>query len=190
MKKITKYKREEQERFTCPCCSKSVAYQHTSAVRRVSFYSWGFMHTPDDKLLREPSFKWACDNCLATRKAIPAVPSNQLYCDDYPYLAYFDRKGRCRSCSKTFDFSAKEQLHWYETLKFWVQSYPVRCPSCRKQLRHSRGLNTQLSELLKNGEPKDAETLLRAAALYRAMDKAAKALVFERKAEKLRRKKS
>lgn len=138
-------------------------------------------------MLREPSLVWACDKCLADKKAIQATPANQLYCDDYPYLAYFSRTNRCRSCFNAFVFSAKEQQHWYETLRFWGMSVPVRCPACRKQLRHSRNLNTQLSELLKNGEPKDAETLQRVAALYRATGKAEKASVYERKAEKKRK---
>ena len=41
---------------------------------------------------------------------------------------------------------------WYETMKFWIDSKPKNCPTCRKEIRHKRNDNKKLSDLLKNGE--------------------------------------
>lgn len=184
MKKSPTYLRDKQERFTCPCCNKTVGQEHVSKALATRLPDWGYYYkiTIDD--LKRPTVRWACDTCLSKRKAIPGNPTKQMYGFDPPYLAYFDREGTCRSCSKTFVFSATQQQRWYEVLRFWVKSVPVRCSSCRKAIRHSNNLNTQLSELLKNGEPEDAETLQRIAALYHATDNPAKAKIFERKAAK------
>lgn len=117
-------------------------------------------------------YQWACDNCLKEGKAILANPKKQNYSSwGFPNLAYFDKSSSCRNCQSTFNFSSKEQQYWYEELQFPVHAVAVHCVICRKQIRAKKNLNTRLSELLKNGEPKDAKILEDIALLYKEMDK-------------------
>ncbi|WP_420841919.1 zinc-ribbon domain containing protein [Fimbriiglobus ruber] len=44
----------------------------------------------------------------------------------------------CEDCKQPFVFTASEQQFWYETLKFWVQSHPKQCISCRRVRRAKR----------------------------------------------------
>jgi hypothetical protein len=76
---------------------------------------------------------WACNLCIREQRAILANPSKQKWCDVPPYFAYFDEERNCADCSEPFLFSKEEQKHWYETLKFWVQSRPIRCKTCTKR---------------------------------------------------------
>lgn len=78
---------------------------------------------------------WACNHCLRTGKAILADSRAQTFCDCYPYLAYFDEQRQCQECGAMYIFDKHEQKHWYETLKFWVQSRPNCCKACY-QKRH------------------------------------------------------
>ena len=57
-------------------------------------------------------------------------------------------KIKCRKCNGEFYFTAKEQAHWYETLKFWVDSVPVDCVKCRGVTREITLLNKRLSKIL------------------------------------------
>ena len=54
----------------------------------------------------------------------------------------------CKKCNDTFVFSAKEQQHWYETLKFWADSVPIECQDCRGVTRSIVILNKRLSKVL------------------------------------------
>lgn len=45
---------------------------------------------------------------------------------------YVDAKIRCADCGEQFLFSKEEQRHWFEKLRFWVESFPVRCKSCQE----------------------------------------------------------
>jgi hypothetical protein len=94
---------------------------------------------------------WACDKCLHANRAIKGTPGKQLYCDFPPHFSYFDKASICRDCKTEFIFSKEEQLHWYETLKFWVQSTKVRCRNCQA-LKKSHEL---LSQLLVNPDYND-----------------------------------
>src|SRR6476620_10468101 len=49
-----------------------------------------------------------------------------------PRCWYIDAEFPCQDCNKTFLFSANEQRFWYEDLRFYVDSLPIRCPNCRK----------------------------------------------------------
>jgi hypothetical protein len=66
-------------------------------------------------------------------------------------------KLKCSKCKCDFYFSAKEQVHWYETLKFWADSVPVECVECRGVSRAICNLNKRLSKVLnvKNMDIKD-----------------------------------
>lgn len=74
----------------------------------------------------------ACNRCLKDGKAIRGCPAVQTFCDYEPYFAYFEIELRCEDCEQKFVFSAREQRFWYEQRKFWVQSRPKQCVSCRR----------------------------------------------------------
>jgi len=54
----------------------------------------------------------------------------------------------CKKCHKNFNFSAKEQKRWYETLKFWIDSVPLECKDCRSAKRNIINLNNRLAVVL------------------------------------------
>lgn len=114
-------------------------------------------------------WRWACNECIETGRAIAAQPWLQTFCDHKPYLAYFDQTYFCKDCRTEFVFSGKEQQYWYEELKFWVQSFPLRCLPCRRKRRErnmaTQTLQKQLEELpvLPLQEP---QQLLEIAGLY------------------------
>lgn len=70
----------------------------------------------------------------------------------YPNLAYFDSKRVCRKCNINFFFTKEEKTFWYEKLKFILDSHPLNCISCRKNIRILKKENTLLSILLKKPE--------------------------------------
>ena len=55
---------------------------------------------------------------------------------------YVDATFKCKDCGSEFLFSAKEQIFWYETRRFYVDSQPKRCAACRKKER-ARKLEAQ-----------------------------------------------
>jgi hypothetical protein len=57
-------------------------------------------------------------------------------------------KLRCKKCDCVFAFTAKEQVHWYENIKFWSDSVPVECKDCRGVTRSIIDLNKRLSKVL------------------------------------------
>ena len=88
---------------------------------------------------------------------IPAVPSRQNY-TVLPRTDYFDVLRKCRDCSRWFVFFAKEQQHWFEELRFFVDSACLRCAECRRQQRHSKEVMRRYAELLAELNP-DAEQM-------------------------------
>jgi tetratricopeptide (TPR) repeat protein len=61
-----------------------------------------------------------------------------------PRYFYVDAGRSCIQCGRDFLFSAAEQKFWYEELKFYGTSVPVRCQECRRQKRTERSLGTQI----------------------------------------------
>lgn len=122
-------------------------------------------------------YQWACDDCINNQKAILANPKKQYYTfknpmDTWsPFLAYFDKKFKCKICEEKTIFSKEEQKHWYEELSFVVFSKPTTCKKCSKELRIAKSLNTELSALLEKGIPKEKNNLLRLAEIYEKMGK-------------------
>jgi len=80
--------------------------------------------------------------------AILADPSKQN-CTVLPRLYYVDMKKTCRDCGRYFIFFAEEQRHWYEDLKFFVDSDCVRCPDCRRADRTLRRRFDRYSQNIK-----------------------------------------
>lgn len=97
------------------------------------------------------SFDWACDLCLSSKKAIKANPGLQNYCWS-PHYAYFNSHLICRNCDTPFIFSIKEKQFWFEEIKFWIDSAPVNCLNCRKEIRLLKKENKTLSDILSKKE--------------------------------------
>jgi hypothetical protein len=57
-------------------------------------------------------------------------------------------KVKCLKCNCVFDFTTKEQVHWYEKLQFYSDSVPVECKDCRGITRSIVQLNMRLSKVL------------------------------------------
>ena len=66
-----------------------------------------------------------------------------------PRFFYFPRLRTCRRCGGVFIFSAREQKHWYEELKFYVDSTAVECVTCRKQKQQGKADLERYTEGLK-----------------------------------------
>lgn len=187
----------------CPCCKDRVGPAHLHQIARLLPFD-GFPMPADGSMSaaeaflkaarRYPElFQWACDDCIREGKAILARPSRQHYTFGYPwataipYLAYYDQNLKCRDCEQWYVFSKEEQRHWYEELQFVVYVQNIRCPECRKTLRAAKDLNTELSDLLRDGKPEDPMQLARIGELYQLMGKTEKAKAYSREAERLRK---
>lgn len=158
----TEHLKPVPRRATCPCCGNSVtiAQQHnlrwwcrqrhqyksgdisesvTTMIARLAargrYYE---QHCSQERL----GLYWACNDCVDTGRAIPADPGKQEWCDCEPYLAYFDEERTCVDCGRAFVFHKEEQQHWYETLRFWVWSRPIRCRACNRNRKARRKIAT------------------------------------------------
>ena len=56
---------------------------------------------------------------------------------------YIDAAFTCRGCDNDFVFTADEQRFWYETMRFYVDSRPVKCNHCRKADRELKELRQE-----------------------------------------------
>ncbi|PHN04574.1 zinc-ribbon domain containing protein [Flavilitoribacter nigricans] len=190
-------------RTNCPCCQQQVS--ESDLRQTATLFPLMGRPAPGDRnnlapitkfiedYNRYPTlYQWACDDCLRESLAILADPRRQLYNfwgvpgAGIPYLAYFDEKRRCENCDRTYVFGKNEQLHWYEELQFIVHSRPKKCPECRKEDRRARNLNTELSELLRDGKPEDPDKLQRIAEIYKIIGKEDKEKAYSRAAAKRR----
>lgn len=123
-------------------------------------------HGGVDELFKQEHFIWACDLCILTGRAIEADVDKQLFCDNSPYLAYYDYRKVCESCNKSFVFSKEEQKYWYEELGFWVQSVPKNCKECRSKIRSENKIKTELTALIRELDFNNADQLLKVASLF------------------------
>lgn len=99
----------------------------------------------------DSNFDWACDVCLDNKKAIRANPRLQNYSWN-PNYAYYDSQFQCRNCNSDFIFSKEEKKYWFESLKFWIDSIPIHCIDCRKEIRQLKLENKMLSDILEKEE--------------------------------------
>lgn len=72
---------------------------------------------------------------------------------------YYDVKRECRDCHRKFIFFAEEQQHWYESLRFPLESDCVRCVECRKSQQAIANLRARYEELLKTSDRTEKQTL-------------------------------
>jgi uncharacterized protein YbaR (Trm112 family) len=128
--------------LACPCCKRNCASEHLSSLREVEHdirvhgidpwvrpEGWAVLAALSSEL------QWACSRCVEDGTAIKARPNLQNFCDFNPYFAYFDVTLVCQDCEASFCFRDSEQLHWYEVLRFLVQSRPKQCLDCRRLRR-------------------------------------------------------
>lgn len=125
----------------CPCCRQAKKHDDlTTVLQKIeglfnanTVWCQLFLGKNISKAKQNFLFtdKWACDMCIDKQQALLAEPSNQMYCDYLPFLAYFDKTHTCTTCSKKYVYTKKEQMFWYEELKFWVQAEAVNCKNCR-----------------------------------------------------------
>ena len=57
-----------------------------------------------------------------------------------PHYFYVNEVRHCVSCDRDFTFSATEQKHWYEKLRFRLDSIAIRCLDCRRKVRGETAL--------------------------------------------------
>ena len=184
--------KKKKPKIKCHCCRQMVSEKSMKKVAGLFPFdgAHGVVGKSDAEaiLIFQDLYEWACDDCIETGQALLANPRKQFFKFKYPwdtafpYLAYRDREFTCRDCGEAFVFSKTEQQFWYEKMQFVVHSKPVRCLACRKRKRHSRALNTELSNLLKNGKPEDRTALLRIAEIYAEMGKPEKEKAYRKAA--------
>lgn len=179
-------KKQKNKYVKCPCCG--IERHKTEMKLCLSLFEkaerFELKHYKELKIdtydnFIECDFEWACDACLNEKKAIPANPKQQVYAWN-PNLAYADKNLTCRTCCGNFMFTKEEKLLWYEKLKFWIDSEPVNCLKCRRQLRLLKSENKTLSEILKKDKSQLAtEELKTVADIYRKWDKVDKVKYYE-----------
>jgi len=86
-------------------------------------------------------FFWGVER-LAYETAVRADIDRQNY-SVAPRYWYIDAEVVCDSCGTQFVFSASEQEKWYETYRFYVDSFPRKCITCRRTARHIRHLRQE-----------------------------------------------
>jgi len=137
--------KKKKEYPICPCCNTA---RHRTEIKE-AITEMERVGGADNFI--NSQFDWACDLCLNSKKAIKANPSLQNYCWN-PHYAYFDSNLICQSCKTPFTFNIKEKQFWFESLKFWIDSSPVNCLDCRKEIRQLKKENKTLSIILSKKE--------------------------------------
>lgn len=177
-------KKAEPAKAVCPCCGKERGEAQLRKILGRKYVAWNGTSVIEIGWLSSWLRNWACDVCVKEGKASMGNPDAQRYCDYTPYFMYVDRPATCRSCGKGFIFSRSEQKYWYETLRFWVQSHPVRCAPCRRAVRRGRIDARNLSELLGAPKPFSSAHWLLVAEAYRERGDEEKAAHAEKQAAK------
>ena len=77
--------------------------------------------------------------------AVKANIENQN-CSICPRYWYVDMSITCKKCREKFVFNTSEQRIWYEKYKFWIESIPTRCKTCRKSAREEKSLRKRYDE--------------------------------------------
>jgi hypothetical protein len=166
------YKNYLKKNPNCPVCGELRMKEVTIRNRQLEYLRankipwYAGLHGGIDALFKQSHFTWACDLCILTNRAIEADVEKQLFCDNPPYLAYYDQHKVCDSCSQDFIFSKEEQQYWYEELGFWVQSVPKSCKGCRKKIRNENKIKTELTTLIRELDLNNADELLKVASLF------------------------
>ena len=177
---------------TCPCCSTprhgteiknclSVLEKHERRLYR----HYKELGIDSYQTLIHNDFEWACDECIQNNKAILANPALQESAWGVN-LAYSDDQLTCRKCGTDFTFTKEEKRQWYETYKFNLDSIPVNCFRCRKEIRQLKAENKIISDILqKHATDVTREEWLSVIDVYRKWDKPEKVKFYEAVLRKL-----
>lgn len=183
-----KKKNKSRKLLKCPSCKAEISSKAAKACLEQDIpYGTITYRLSGPSLQNHKRPIWACDECLQLGKALFADFSKQLYLDYDPYLAYVDRSKICKTCGDHFVFTKSEQKFWYEDLQFWVQVQPNNCQSCRKEIRHQKNLNSELSFLLKDKDTWILAELERIVEIYIELEKFEKAKFYQSKIDKAER---
>ena len=183
-----KKKNKSRKLLKCPSCKAEISSKAAKACLEQDIpYGTITYRLSGPSLQNHKRPIWACDECLQLGKALIADFSKQLYLDYDPYLAYVDRSKICKTCGDHFVFTKSEQKFWYEDLQFWVQVQPNNCQSCRKEIRHQKNLNSELSFLLKDKDTWILAELERIVEIYIELEKFEKAKFYQSKIDKAER---
>lgn len=183
-----KKKKKARKLLVCPSCKAEISPKAAKACLEKDIPYANITYRLSGPALQNHKRPiWACDECLDTGKAILADLSQQVYLDYDPYLAYVDRSKICKTCGEHFVFTKSEQKFWYEDLQFWVQVQPNNCQSCRKEIRHQKNLNNELSFLLKEKDNWILAELARIVEIYIELEKFEKAKFYQSKIDKAER---
>ena len=88
--------------------------------------------------------------------AIAADVSKQNF-SMYPRTYYVDILMNCDECKRDFIFFAKEQVHWYEELGFYVDAWCNHCSECRQERQESKRRFAEYSDLIVQHELSDSQ---------------------------------
>ena len=72
--------------------------------------------------------------------AVPADHGELSHNNTYGLLPdyYVDRRFICRDCGATETWAAQQQKWWYEVAKGHIDSFAVRCRTCRQRIRKQK----------------------------------------------------
>lgn len=73
-----------------------------------------------------------------------------------PRRYYVDILKHCRTCRRPFIFFAREQRHWYEVLRFFIDADCVHCPECRRSSQELRRRFRRYSESVARADLNDS----------------------------------
>lgn len=188
---MTKHKKKYA---ICPCClaerhrtEMTVCLAILEKMERAEYKHFKELNIDTYNSFIDSYFEWACDVCLKDKKAILASPALQN-ASMTPSLAYYDKEKTCRTCDAAFTFTKEEKKLWYEQLKFWIDSEPVNCLNCRREIRLLKTENTTISDILQKDEQEiSIDELKIVADIYRKWDKIEKAKFYEAIIEKKRK---
>ncbi len=151
-------KKGKRKYAKCPSCKANVhktemkiAISEMEKVEKLQCNNYKELRIDTYNSFINSNFDWACDICLEDSKAIKANPSLQSYSWN-PSYAYYDSCIKCENCNSDFTFSKQEKKYWFESLKFWIDSIPLHCMNCRKELRQLKLENALLSDILKKNK--------------------------------------
>lgn len=182
----------------CPVCLTERSDENTHLIRskiaELAKTSWfDNLYEGNQELafkhLASGEYGWACDSCLKSGRALNADFNKQTFTHSPPYFSYADVIINCKTCSNDFIFTKEEQLYWYETLNFGVQSRAVNCISCRelkreRKERHDKA-EAEINELKSSLNLQNAEQLEKLISLYQQIESYKKAEFYSNILKKL-----
>lgn len=84
----------------------------------------------------------SCASSIDYSTAVRADIGKQNH-STFPRYWYVDVLVECDSCEEKFIWSAAEQRAWFEEYRFYVDSFPKQCATCRKQSRNLKALRKE-----------------------------------------------